>query len=162
MLQAHRTIPVSHTILLLFLKVMYDGHSSYLQTEETTTLITANFMCGRFASAGKSSKYFFLKMRTLILQKLMTENICTACLRHLTNTWFEMTQLRRILYKPGEQVDNSHHLELRLFGFPLARVYFQFTGANRWLLAPARGYFWYNSCIKILVLFASNTGWSGQ
>lgn len=59
MLQAHRTIPVSRSILLLFLKVMYDGRGSYLQTEETMTLITANFMCGRFASTGKSAKYLF-------------------------------------------------------------------------------------------------------
>lgn len=51
-------ISVSSSLLLLFLKVMHNGHGNYLQTEEITTLITANFTCGRFASAAKSAKYF--------------------------------------------------------------------------------------------------------
>lgn len=51
-------IPVSSSPLLLFLKVMHNGRGNYLQTEETTTLITANLMYGRLASAAKSVNYF--------------------------------------------------------------------------------------------------------
>lgn len=89
-------IPLSSS-LLLFFKVMHNGHSNCLQTKKTTTLITANLMCGWFASAARSAKYFiFSKITTLILQKL-TWNIHTAYFRHLRNTCLEMTQLRRIV-----------------------------------------------------------------
>lgn len=79
-------IPVWSSPLLLFSKVMRNGCGNCLQTEETITLITANFMCGKFASVAKSAKCFiFLKMRTLILQKV-TGNIRAAFFSHLTNT----------------------------------------------------------------------------
>lgn len=69
-------IPLSRSLLLLFLKAMHNGHDSCLQTKETTALITANLMYRWFASAAKSDEYFiFSKIRTLILHKLMTCNI---------------------------------------------------------------------------------------
>lgn len=80
-------VPVLGSLVLLLLKVMHNRHGNYLQTHKTAALFAANFMCGRFASAVESAKYFiFLKMITLILQKLMTGNINAAYFRHLTNT----------------------------------------------------------------------------
>lgn len=76
---------------------MHNGHGSYLQTKETAALITANLMYGQFASGAKSAKHFFFsKIRTLILQKLMTLNIHAAYFKHLRNIRLEMTQLRII------------------------------------------------------------------